>query len=272
MVDIDFLKEVFFTFDKPTPYTLKQKTIYIYPVMLPQSEIYTRNIGILDINKNDCNDVQIIQMSYLEYLYWLTKADEHIKECLNTIFLMCLKIDTWSFGKNENGKIVIVDHTHNCSIDKKSFDDIRKIILYQNNPSYDDSYISPDIKEMMIKVDSIKNFGMEVPSLERKMAIITAHTGLNKTQQSEMTLRAHQLLFNEVVGEVEFTTTRPVALFAGSGGKMEHWIFPHKKNKMDGYLTTVGKYKNSFGGDGSINMSDSNNLSDTEMLLKQHNL
>ena len=42
---------------------------------------------------------------------------------------------------------------------------------------------------MMDEVDAVKNFGKEFPTLERKMNIITAHTGITKEQQKKMRKR-----------------------------------------------------------------------------------
>ena len=95
-----------------------------------------------------------------------------------------------------------------------------------------------------------------IPTIERKMAIITAHTGISKKEQMTMTLRSHSLLFEEVSGEVDFTTIRPVALFSGKGADMEHWIYRKKKNKFDKYITQVDDYAKSMGAGKNIKSSD----------------
>jgi hypothetical protein len=65
-----------------------------------------------------------------------------------------------------------------------------------------------------------------------------------------MTYRAHSLLFEEVCGEVDYTTTRPIALYGGKADDVR-WIFKKEKNKFDGYITDADKYTNSMG-NGSI--------------------
>lgn len=116
-------------------------------------------------------------------------------------------------------------------------------------------------------MDELKNKGIEIPTLERKMAIITAHSGISKKEQMEMTYRSHTLLFEEVYGEVEFTTIRPIALYSGSGDKLDHWIFKKKKDKMEGYITNVDKYAQSMGSDKNAVKSATGQLS--EQYLQQ---
>ena len=121
----------------------------------------------------------------------------------------------------------------------------------------------------MYEVDMLKNKNLEIPNLERKIAIITAHTGLSKKEQLEMTYRSHSLLFEEVCSEVEFVTIRPVALFGGNGDKLDHWIFKKKKDKIENYLTNVDKYTKSMGQDQNAIRSTNGQIG--EQYLKQFN-
>lgn len=62
-----------------------------------------------------------------------------------------------------------------------------------------------------------------------------------------MTYRSHSLLFEEVYGEVEFETTRPILLYAGKGNEIDHWIFKKKEGKYNGYMTDADRYAQSMG-------------------------
>ena len=67
-VDIDFLRRAYFAFDKPVPYVVQDKVITIRPIMLDEAETFLASIDILQHDKNSSSSVEIIQMSYLEYL------------------------------------------------------------------------------------------------------------------------------------------------------------------------------------------------------------
>lgn len=276
-VDIGYLREVYFTFDEPVPYKLKCGSILqIKPVLLEKSMIFTSSYGVLDIDKNLSTEVEVIQMSYLQFLMdRVIPTIEHSKQQLVNICLLCLGFDFPYIGLNEKGKPILIDFAQNAEskeiyprhiITAKEFDEIKKIILYQNLPNFDDEYINPDLKANMEEYDRLKGKGVVQPTLERRMAIISAHTGISKAEQKAMTFRAHSCLFSEVVGEVEFNTHKPAALYAGKGDSVQ-WIFQKVKGKYDEYITSVEQFNKSMGGDGVINHSS---VQSSENLISQY--
>lgn len=273
MVNIDFLKRAYFTFDKPVPYNVGNVELHITPILLPDSDVFLASIDILQHDKNSAPDPAIISMSYLEYMIRvIAVSDELFVDKLSNILFFCFGVDRWHIELNDRDKPILYDDTHNAQITAKKFDDISRIILYQNILHYDDAYVNPEFRKMMDEVDAVKNFGKEFPTLERKISIITAHTGITKEQQKKMTFREHQGVFEEVSGEVDFLTTRALSLRYGVKDA-EHWIYRNKKGKYDGYITSMGKYQKSFGGDGMIaNVSQGDGTSRVEQLLQQHNL
>lgn len=272
-LNLDFLRRAYFTFDKPVPYKIGDVELLIKPVLLPNAEAFMSSTDILQYDKNSSDDVNIIQMSYLDYLVrYIADVDELVAAKLTNILHFCVDMDNWYIGENERGKAILCDDTHDVIITAKKFDEIMRIIMYQNILHYDDEYVNPEVRKMMAQVDAVKNVGKEFPTLERKINIITAHTGITKKEQMTMTMREHQGIFEEVTGEVEFLTTRALALYCGDK-KAEHWIYRNKKGKYDGYMTSMGAYKRSFGGDGSItNISQGDGTSHAEQLLNQYNL
>lgn len=264
-VDIKLLEQLYFTFDEDVPYKLEDGSeITITPIMLRQSETFLVSADLLKIDKNSMGSVDIIQMSYLEFLYQhIFSKDQTALYKFNIILTFCLKWPHWRIIRdNDTHKIGILNDETKAIISAQDFDDIRRIIMFQNILNYNDDYISPDLKKMMAEVDAVKNGNIQSPSLERKISIITAHSGLSKKDQLQMTMRAHQSLFEEVCGEVDFTTTRAIAMFAGKADEIGHWIFPKKKGKYDGYMVSMKNYSQSFGGKQSIVTQTEGDLSD----------
>ena len=251
-LNLDFYRKAYFFFDKPVDYSIKDKIIKIYPVDVEHSEIFLSSVSVIDVDKNAIDSVEIIQMSYLAFVYKVLFMDEDMGELNKSKFVnilkYCLHAEEPYVGFDDKGK-AILRITGDVVISAKDFENIRRIILYQNLTHYDDEYVNPEIKQMMAEVDAVKNVGIESPSIERKMAIITAHCGISKQEQMKMTYRSHSLLFEEVYGEVEFETTRPILLYAGKGNEIDHWIFKKKKDKFDGYMTTTESYAQSMGAD-----------------------
>lgn len=247
-LNIDLYKKAYFYFDKPVEYQLKDNTIlYIYPINVQDSEIFLSSMSVISIDKNASDSVDIIQMSYLDFIYKVLFQDEMNVSRFVNILKYCLHMNKPMIGYDEKNKPYLDDSELGVKIGYKDFENIRRIILYQNIIRYDDEYINPEIKKMMAEVDAVRNAGIEPPSIERKMAIITAHCGISKQEQMAMTYRSHCLLFEEVYGEVEFTTTRPIMLYAGKSGDIDHWIYKKKKDKYDGYMTSAEAYSKSMG-------------------------
>lgn len=256
MVDIDILTHSFFYFDKAVPYQLSGDCVIdITPVMIEDSELFMSCVGILTIDKNSSADVEIIQMSYLKYLIVkiLSQSEQYV-DMLSVISNKCLGAMFWRADIDKNGKawLKIYKQEVEYKISAKQFDEISKIILHQNILHYDDTYVNPEIMKNINEQNRLKSLGYASPSLERKMAIITAHCGIPKKSQLLMTFREHQVLFEEVVGEVDYTTKRPAAIYAGKDSEIDHWIYKKQKNKLDGYSTSVEQFNKFMGGDGKI--------------------
>lgn len=249
-LDMERLALTYFAFDEPVPYKLDANNrVLIKPVSLKHSNIFLSSVQLLDVDKNSSSSVEIIQMSYLQFLITVLLQEPANKHRLVNILKLCLSWNEPEIIVTQSNKYALYDKQAKVTITPKQFDDVRKIILYQNLPNYSDEYINPEIKRKMEEMDSIKNRGFVPPSIERKMAIITAHCGLSKAEQMNMSYRAHSLLFAEVCGEVEFMTTRPIALYSGSGDKIDHWIYPKTTGKFDKYLVNAETYAKSMGGE-----------------------
>lgn len=269
-LNIDLYRRAYFYFDRPVEYQLKSgKTLNIYPVSVADSEVFLSSMGVLDIDKNASPSVEIIQMSYLAFIYNILFQDSINISRFVSILKYCLHIEEPKVGFDEKGKPYLRGEG-GVDIKDKDFEDIRRIILYQNIVHFDDEYVNPEIKKMMAEVDAVKNAGIDPPTIERKMAIITAHCGISKQEQMAMTYRSHSLLFEEVYGEVEFTTVRPVMLYAGKGNEIDHWIYKKKKDKFDGYTVDTEKYASSMGGDKDAIKSTSD-TSRGDALSQQYN-
>ena len=257
-IDIKFYQEAYFTLDKEVPYKLKcGKELKITPVTLSDSVIFMTSYGILDIDKNSVSDVEVISMPYLKFLAKRVLPFSDIsKQQFVNICILCLNFKYPIIETDNNGKVYLCDldkesEEIKIKITSKEFDDIKRIILYQNLPNFDDSYINPELKERMQEVDELKGKDLETPSLERRIAIITSHCGITKSQQLLMTFRSHSILFQEVNNEVEYMCAKPIAIYAGKSDDVQ-WIFKKKKDKFSDYITSIEEYNKSMGGNGSI--------------------
>lgn len=266
MIDIDVLSKAYFWFDIPVPYQLADnKEILIYPISVKDSEMFLTWVDIISVDKNSLPDPKYISMPYLNFLIntFILAEDKTVAEStqkkLSLIFRYCLKLENdISIILNEKKKLQLIcgDYT----IGAKQFDDIRRIILYQNILGYDDSYIDPDVQQVIQEMEELKSKDIDFPTMERKMAIITAHTGITKEAQMAMTFRSHTSLFKEVCGEVDFSTIRTAALignmFSEKKNELEDWIYKKKRGKYDGYFVNRDDYTKSMGENSMVRSVD----------------
>ena len=238
-VDIELLKLAYFALDEPVPYKLKTgQEILIKPIMVKDSMLFMASVDVLKIDKNSLGSVEAIQASYLKFLQKMIfpSNDIMVQKFLNILDL-CLELKGIYLCNDEMERTFIQTES-GIVISAKEFDDIAKIILYQNLPDYDDKYINPDIKKSMQEVDRLKNKDYESPDFERQMGIIESHTGILKEQLLKKTWRSFQILFREVCGEIEFYTTRPAAIAVGAGDKVDHYISRKEKTSSTDILLT----------------------------------
>lgn len=248
-VDIELLKLAYFALDEPVPYKLTTgQEILIKPIMVKDSMLFMASVDVLKIDKNSLGSVEAIQASYLKFLQKMIfpSNDIMVQKFLNVLDL-CLELKGVYLCNDEMERTFIQTES-GIVISAKEFDDIAKIILYQNLPDYDDKYINPDIKKSMQEVDRLKNKDYESPDFERQMGIIESHTGILKEQLLKKTWRSFQILFREVCGEIEFYTTRPAAIAVGAGDKVDHYIFKKRKDKFDGYFVDMDKFSHEVTG------------------------
>ena len=275
-LDLDFLARAYFYLDEPVPYQLEDgNTIYINPVLVKDSEIFLSSIDLFTMDKNSLPDPAIIQMSYLQFITDILLKGEKGEICRQkflNLLILCLGMEKPFIYRDERNRPYLTEGIDGYKITHKQFEDIRRIILYQNIAHFDDSYINPEAKAAMNQIDVLKNQEYEDMTVERKMAIITSHTGVLKKDQIDMTYRSHCILFEEVCGEVEFTTVRPAYLFGGSKGKeLPHWIYKKKKNKLNDYFISDKAYHKSMGGDGHLVQTVTNSPSSFEQQFNNFN-
>lgn len=201
--------------------TAEKGEIEIYPIMLKDAQSFLWCEDIININKNAINDINAITSTYLDYLLTTIIPKENVKlsdnvmatqlyrllklvlkgeieQGFNIMFYMDEQYTICRDYKTKKPVIALVklnDDTKQIvelkEINEKEFDDICKIIKFQNDPYYIDRYVSPDVQKMVDDYYRLKNKNdkTEQPSLEKQKAFVTSKTGLTLSQLNEFTYR-----------------------------------------------------------------------------------
>ena len=197
MVDLETLELNYFVNMDNVPYELKNGgLIYIKPILVKDYLRYSWAKEILNIEKNEINDIEIIQMSYLEFLIKkVFTMNKELEDKLRWLIKLCMDEDYVAFVDN---KIYICeqDTTIKAIIRPKEFDDISKIIQSQNDPNYDDRYVSPEVKELMQDYYKTKYSNITSPTLEKKKAFVSSKTSKTFKELNELPYREFELIYD----------------------------------------------------------------------------
>lgn len=268
MNNIKELVEEYAILDDPIPF----HDLYIYPILVKDWHTFMSAYDILNIDKNQTNDIDIIQMSYLKFMLELILSDDVWKNKFLVILKLCFNIqfdegyflegfdtDEILFTKKdeENSEIFINGYNvkfylsgknetdimlNNKKFNATEFKNIIKIIMYQNFIDYDDTPMSDDFKEVIEKFYNLKNKNIIAPSLEKKMTVIMAKNGYTKNDIKDLSYRKLEEIFNIIVDENDYLIGS-IAQMQGSKCDIDHWIYKKKKNKYSEVFSDASKYK-----------------------------
>ncbi|MGL4453543.1 MAG: hypothetical protein ACRCTZ_20480 [Sarcina sp.] len=252
--------------DKPVEY----KNLKIHPIYLNDFLEFSDGVEILNIDKNSIPDVNIIKMTYLEFIMNLIISD------INGFREKFYKVVEYCFHKKrvkvEEGREVLIDDSNEgydvlmfnvfkgleykfttdrepfliidgIELDARSFDEIVKIIMFQNFVDYDDSVMDKDFKEALDEYYRIKNKGIIAPDIEEKRDVILLYKSSDEI--NKMTYRRFQRIFSLIVEEKEYTIAKQAELFGTKFEKgIDHWIYKKQKDKYADAFASADNFKN----------------------------
>ena len=263
VVDIKELELRYFCNGYDVPYEIKNGgTLYIKPILVKDYPLYESSKGILEINKNEINDINIIKMSYLEFLFNLINVDIIYNNGLIEICKLVLGYEKIAIGVHNNKKCLLLcdeENTVKYIITSKEFDDIIKIILNQNNANYDNRYVNPEVRELMEEYYKVRYNNIRTPSLEEKKAYVLSKTGMNLNQINDMPYRLFDLIYNSCINSEIYFAQKMVQCSYKYEVKedVKHPLFEPKKDPYAEIFEDAGilKEKGITGADGLNNLN-----------------
>ena len=216
--------------------------------MVQMFAFYQDNVGILQIDKNRENSVEIISMSYLQYLVDVVMKHEEYQRMLVAILNLSLG-DEYKFnmGHDERGKAylgIVKDNETISRISPKEFDRISDIILNYNDPNYDNRYISDDMRKAMEDYYKLKFKNQYIPTLEEKKTFMSFKSGLTFKEINEMSYRHFDMMYNQCVSNDMFFSQR--ILQASEKYKVDDLVYPlfKKKDSRFDFLQNAQNFEN----------------------------
>ena len=250
--------EKFTTFGDPVDF----KGLKIKPITVRDAEKFLDAVGIFKIEKNKIPSIEVIQMSYLEFLIGMLAMDEDYRDAFLWLIQTTLgmeyndanKMDGDTYAPNEllaqvisdgnafyyiNGwdleviikkgraSIRLMDATLNAS----EFDTFRKIILFQNIDGYDDTEMSDDFRRVVEQYYALKFKGVHDPTLEEKMMAVMVSTSYTLDSLAKMPYRTFDKLFDCSIKKVDYMATKMLEPHLKEGHSIDHWVFYPERDK-----------------------------------------
>lgn len=240
----DVLLNKYLPFDEPIPY----KDLLISPIKLKDSHEIQNILSILQLDKNNLGHIEFISMSKLRFILIMICDSEEYQTELYSLLYKALSIpndniieiyidDTQEYlviGKkvDEVHGHDIIDEHNGIKITSEDFDEIIRIILYQNILDYSDKYIDPDVRKATEEYYRLKNKNAVKVSLEHKVNCVQFKTGMTRTAIGNLSIRNFYQLFNILVDESDYLAVK-FAEYNGVKFKtpIENWAYKAQRDK-----------------------------------------
>ena len=237
------------TFDDPIDY----KGLLLYPVSVKKINKFLQASSVLRIQKEYIPDKEVIKMSYLKFL--ITNMDKEKEEygesltfdLLALCLMICMRIEEISIklfiDEDGRAKLLLGD----IEIDENDFDYLRKLILYQNLPNYDDELMNPDLKNDLEQADRIKNGSEETEDFEYLIANLVIGTGMNIDDVKNLSIRKFYIIGQVMDRKLHYSIYKQASVsgFVEFKQPIIHYL---KKNidLLENKVTTVETLKNNL--------------------------
>ena len=269
MVDIKDLELRYFCNGFDVPYKLKEGgELIIKPILVKDYPYYETAKNILEIPKNETNDINIIRMSYLEFLFNIINVNDIYKSFFIKICELCLGYKNIGIIEHNNKRCIALcddEEIVKYIITPKEFDEIRKIILNQNDSNYDDRYVNPDVRELMEQYYKVKYSNSRHPSLEEKKAYVTSRTGIDIQMLNEMTYRYFDMVYSSSVNSEIYIAQKMIQCAYKYDVKedIKHPLFEPKKDPYAEIFEDTGIL-----GEKGISGADKLNAQNAQLMLE----
>ena len=269
---MDNIKEYvdkYVTLQKPVPlYGLQIK-----PVLVRDFFQFNSAKDVLNIEKNNIPNIDIIQMTYLRFLLMMMLEQDEFKEDFLTILALSLgvkydatkrnpsfepneiltqqarkdEVEVWINGwdvrfRLSDSKVILClyDDENLVEIDDAQFDELRKIILLQNIYKYDDTEMSDDFRRVVEEYYRLKNKDIVLPTLEDRLMAVCISSAYKLEELYVMPLRLFDALLERSIDKLEYQVNKLIVNLAQGkveGFNLSHWVYKTKKDKYSEIFT-----------------------------------
>jgi len=138
-------------------------------------------------------------------------------------------------------------------ITPSEYENLRKLVCYQNMLDFDDEYVDPELKADLEEVAKLKNPSGVTPSLEKQMAAVITGSSYKYEDLKELTLRKFTMLLRIIDAKLHYMCYQEGKMSGLVQFKNEpdHWIWSSDDQKKDKFkdIMSLDQIKTKFGDD-----------------------
>jgi hypothetical protein len=244
--------EEFYTFDDPVPIN----GLFLYPVQMRQYIYFYENIGVLLFNKNRIPDPQIISMSYLAFIYYISWQNNVFLKMLENLLYLCFRLDKEKyeidFNADKKNKPCININEKNTKnkwqLSYKDFREIRKIICDQNLVEFPDEKIDPKLEAVLLEAQALKNKlegNLKIISLEDQMVSVVINSSFTFESIYSLPIRKFVKILERKNKEMHYLIYKTASLsgMVEFKEKIVHYLYDDGRGKYDEFFTDYDEYK-----------------------------
>ena len=262
--------EQFVTFGNPVEY----KGLKIKPILAKDALRFLSAVSVLQIEKNKIPSVEIIQMSYLEFMInFMVAYNEYMLDflCLmNLIFDLeydeqkriegfkpneilieelpnkevIYRVNGWNFELklcHPRGAEMILN---GIKLNSREFDNLRRIILYQNLYEYDETPMSDDFKRVIEQYYTIRNRGIHMPTFEDKVVAVILNTSYTLKSIQYIPYRMFEKIFYDGISKFDYIASKSLEPHLKEGKSIDHWIYKPIRDKYSEVFSDANEFAN----------------------------
>lgn len=201
-------------------------------------------------DKNSIPDIDIIKMSYLDYLFYLSEKEETSYMLAILVSLICLctnvNLEEIKYYINQKNEHILV--INGIEFDKHQFLYMRSIICAQNDVDLSIFELDPRVREEIVKAINLKskNSGIEMATLEEQIICILISSNMSIEEIKQLSLRKFKKILQRIDHKMHYEIYTLGSLSAGIPMKQEipHWLATLEKSKFDQHISSYEDVQN----------------------------
>lgn len=227
--------------------------LFIHPIKMRDYIRFSISSSVLKINKNESNDPKIISMSYLDYLIYLMRTEQpvgkyglNVTESLLGMIMALVTQDekiNIEYGTNEKKKSYLI--IGKTKLYKKEFEKLRKLILLQNIPDYEETYINPELAKDLEKAEKIRNKGRVPCDIEKQEMAVVIGSSLTLEDVKNLSIRKFFIALELIDKKLHYTMAKTASLsgFVEFKSDIVHYLIENESS-MEDKVIDYSQFKN----------------------------